>query len=317
MKVARYVGSGEVEIMEEERPECPQGGLLVRTEACGLCSGELMSWYMDSKIPHVLGHEVSGIVEESDTVAFSPGTRIFPHHHAPCGKCRFCRSGREVHCEQWKRTRLEPGGMADFFAVGPDNLPDTHQVNDLMPVDAALTEPLACVCKSLRVAGPLNGPAAVIGLGGMGLLHMFLLPQDSMGYDLDRGRVAYARSEGLRADLPLQAEPAATIFVCPGSQAAFDQAMAIVEPGGTIVMFAPLGPGQQLKLPQSAYFKDLRVLHSYSCGPSDTAQALVHLRKGTVRAEQICSHFIELSELPKYYKLMQSGKIIKPMVVWA
>src|SRR5471030_1988512 len=166
MKLARYVGNGQVEIIDEPAPVCPTGGLLVRTEACGLCSGELMSWYMDKKIPHVLGHEVAGIVVQSQDARFPVGCRIFPHHHAPCLDSEFCRSGRYVHCAQWKRTKLEPGGMAEYFAVARENLTDTLIVDDLRPIDAALIEPLACVMKSIRLgANPNASSVAVIGLG--------------------------------------------------------------------------------------------------------------------------------------------------------
>jgi hypothetical protein len=57
MKLARYVGGGRIEIRDEPEPTLPPGGLIVKTEASGLCSGELMDWYMERKVPHVLGHE--------------------------------------------------------------------------------------------------------------------------------------------------------------------------------------------------------------------------------------------------------------------
>ena len=213
MKLARYMGGGQIAILEEDPPECPPGGLLVRTEASGLCSGELMDWYMDRKIPHVLGHEVAGIVVESQDSRFPVGCRVAPHHHAPCMSCELCQRGAYVHCEQWKRTKLVPGGMAEFFAVGAENLTDTHVVSPwplrpgdaspdgysgetpephiadstgLRPIDAALMEPLGCVVKSLRKACPVppidglpRNRVAIIGTGTMGLLHLLLLPRPS------------------------------------------------------------------------------------------------------------------------------------------
>jgi L-iditol 2-dehydrogenase len=317
MRVARYVGDGEVAILEQDPPTCPPGGLLVQTEACGLCSGELMSWYMDRKVPHVLGHEVAGRVVESDNAGFPVGARIFPHHHAPCLKCRFCRMGRFVHCEQWRRTKLDPGGMADTFAVGEANLTDTFRVDDLRPEDAALIEPMACVMKSLRLAeSDAPGQSVVIGLGTMGLMHLLLLPEGSLGYDVNLQRARFARALDLNAGPPDEAVAAETVFVCPGSQAAFEFALRIVRPGGTIAMFAPLPPEQALTVPQEAYFKDVRIVNSYSCGPTDTAQATTALRNGRIKAEQVCSEFIELEQLPERYKLMKAGAILKPMVVW-
>lgn len=321
MRVARYIGNGEVAIVEEARPALPQGGLVVRTEACGLCSGELMAWYMDQKVPHVLGHEVAGIVEESDDPRFPVGCRVFPHHHAPCLDCDLCRAGKFVHCPQWRRTKLLPGGMADYFAVPADNLNDCLRVDDMRPQDAALVEPLACVVKSLRRATLFPGSPdprrkAVIGLGVMGLMHALLLGEGTVAYDLNDDRINWAKAQGIDARKPEEAVKADAIFVCPGSQAAFDFALEIAAPGADIVMFAPLAPGESLNVPQGVYFRDLSIHHAYSCGPDDTRDAAAALREGAVRAEGVVSHFIQMEELPEAYVKMKRAEILKAMCLY-
>jgi L-iditol 2-dehydrogenase len=317
MRIARYFGNGQVKIVEENEPSCPKGGLLVQTEACGLCSGELMSWYMDKKIPHVIGHEVTGVVVESEDSRFPVGSRIFPHHHAPCGKCEFCTSGRSVHCKQWKETKLLPGGMAERFAVPIGNLTDTILVNPLRAIDAALIEPMACVMKSIRTAGASENPA-VIGLGVMGLMHMIALGDKAVGYDINPLRVAWAKRIGVDAR-PNEETNIAThdvVYVCPGTQNAFDVAVKLVQPGGRICMFAPLPPDTSLSIPHDLYFHDVAVLNSYSCGPEDTKAAWELIGKGILKAEQVVSHFIKLDELPAMYLAMKRGEILKPMVVF-
>ncbi len=317
MKIARYFGNGQVKIVEEKEPSCPEGGLLVQTEACGLCSGELMSWYMDKKIPHVIGHEVTGVVLESKDARFPVGSRIFPHHHAPCGKCDYCKSGRSVHCKQWKETKLLPGGMAERFAVPLGNLTDTILVNPLRAIDAALIEPMACVMKSLRTAGYAENPA-VIGLGVMGLMHMIALGDKAIGYDINPLRVAWAKRTGLNAHSndDIQSDKHDVVFVCPGTQEAFDAAVKMIQPGGKICMFAPLAPDTALTIPHELYFRDITILNSYSCGPEDTQAAWEMIGKGILKAEQVVSHFIKLDELPAMYLAMKRGEILKPMVVF-
>ncbi len=334
MRVARYVGGGNVAIVEEPEPNLPEGGLLVRTEACGLCSGELMDWYMDRKIPHVLGHEVAGRVVASEDDRFPVGTRVFPHHHAPCLQCSFCRRGLHVHCETWRRTKLTPGGMADLFAVGAANLADTLPVDDLRAEDAALIEPLACVVKSLRRAlgvkalgvgesdpnaltpQGLNARSAVIGLGVMGLMHMLLLPPTAVGYDVNPARVQWAKGLGLDARHPDGKEKADVVIVCPGSQAALDLALEIADPGATVLLFAPFPPGVEPRVPWSdLYFKDITLANSYSCGPDDTRAAAEAIRAGRVRAEQVVSDFVAMEDLPAAYQAMKRGEILKAMVV--
>lgn len=322
IRLARYVGNGRVEIVEEPTPVLPEGGLLVRTDACGLCSGELMAWYMDRKLPHVLGHEVSGTVVASQDARFPTGAKVFVHHHAPCGKCEMCRLGRPVHCPVWKRTKLKPGGMGNMFAVDPENLADTLRTDDLRPIDAALIEPVACVEKALRISGTnLAEPHAVIGLGFMGLVHSLLLP-NAVGFEVNEARIAHAQSLGINAksaleELETSRDSFESVFVCPGSQKAFDLALSLVRPGGTIVMFAPLAPNEDLRVPQAAYFKDVRLLQSYSCGPEDTQRALARFQSGQLRAEQLVDRFASLDELPELYVKMRGGEILKPMVVFS
>ncbi len=347
MKLARYMGGGEIAILEEDAPACPPGGLLIRTLASGLCSGELMDWYMDRKIPHVLGHEVCGVVIESQDSGFPVGARVAPHHHAPCMKCDLCRRGAQVHCEQWKRTKLIPGGMAEIFAVPAENLTDTilidavpesmaadgHELPQIRPQDAALIEPLACVEKSywrafgiVDMNGLVSPSVAVIGLGVMGLMHMLSHARfermaknglDLMGYDTNPLRLDWARKQGLKVDHPDAAKKAEKVFVCPGSEAALQLAMSIVEPGGTLLLFSPLPPPGMMEIPiNDLYFGDISLVSSYSCGPDHTKAALNLLIAGYIKAEQVVSDFITINELPRAYQAMKAGEILKPMVMF-
>jgi L-iditol 2-dehydrogenase len=317
VRLARYIGNGRLAIVDEDAPVLPEGGLIVRTEACALCSGELMEWYMDRKIPHVIGHEVCGVVAESDDTRFPVGSRVFPHHHAPCMQCELCIRGLYVHCPRWKSTKLVPGGMSEIFAVPAENLNDTLVVDDLRPQDAALIEPLACVVKAIRSAGEVRGArTAVIGLGVMGLMHAIVLP-GSVGYEINDCRIEWAKGLALDARRAETTEPADFVFVCPGSQAALDLAVQMLAPGGTIVLFAPMPPSERSAIDlNSLYFRDARIVSSYSCGPNDTLEARRLLAMGQVRAEQVVSHFVALEDLPWAYQAMKSGEILKPMVIF-
>src|SRR5437762_11221567 len=103
------------EVVSAPRP-CLQNPdeIVVRTAACGICSGDLMPWYLEKKIGTVLGHEVVGWAEEVGPSAkhIHPGDRVFLHHHAPCLTCAECARGAFVHCPTWRKTHLDPGGMA-------------------------------------------------------------------------------------------------------------------------------------------------------------------------------------------------------------
>ena len=88
MRAAVYLGGGEVRIEERPVPRPGPGEVLVAMRACGICGSDLMDWYSATKAPAVLGHEPAGVVVESRGPGLpAPGTRVFVHHHVPCGDC--------------------------------------------------------------------------------------------------------------------------------------------------------------------------------------------------------------------------------------
>lgn len=319
MKAARYHLGGEVRIEELPVPDCPPGGLLVQTLASGLCSGELMTWYMDrkaEKAPHVIGHEVCGRVIQSENSTFTVGSLVAPHHHSPCMNCSYCKRLAYVHCPQWKRTRLDPGGMAEFFAVSADNLNDCHLVDGLAPEDAALMEPLACVAKQLRKINYQSGePAAVIGLGVMGLLHALSMP-GCVAFETNPERREWAIQQGIDAREPSLSQKFDCVILCPGTEQALNFAFAIADLEARIGIFSPLPPQPVALNLEELYMGDYSLINSYSCGPIDTRQALAWIQDGRVTANQVVTHRITLEELPKAYQDMKLGKILKPMVVF-
>jgi L-iditol 2-dehydrogenase len=318
-RLARYFGQGQVEIRSEPLPELPEGGILIRSLASGLCSGELMGWYMDQKVPHVLGHEVCGIVEASNDLQgrFPVGSLVAPHHHAPDPTSRLTRRGASVHDPQWRATRLNPGGLAETVAVPALNLSDTHRVDDLRPRDAALMEPLGCVCKAIRrLSLREDDRIAVVGLGVMGLMFMLALP-GAVGCDINPSRVAWARSLGLDGRTPDQMETSDVVVICPGTQGALETGLSMAGPDPRVCLFAPMPPGEVTPLDlHRLYFSDLTLTCSYSAGPEDCLAALTLLREGKVKAEQVVSHFIGLDDLPSAYLAMRNGDILKAMVLF-
>lgn len=318
MKAAQYVEGESVEIVEVPEPDCPSGGLVIRTEACGLSSLEVTKWYMDARVSRVMGHENSGIVHWSGDPRFPVGYRVFVHQHAPCMLCGHCERKRFVHCAQWKRTKLTPGGMAEYFSVTEGNLRDAFIVDDLSPESAALIEPLACVAKSLKRAGIERADdVAVVGLGSMGLLHALMLGPSTIAYEIRPARLAWAKKQFVKARTPDAPSPADVVFVCTGNQSALDFAVQIVRPGGKIVLFSPFPPDEPPQVPANKlFFNDVALVPAYSCGPEDTRQAAEWLRAGKIRANQVVNRFFGIDELPEAYQAMKAGEILKAMVVF-
>ena len=99
-------------------PEPGAGEVLIRVSACAVCRTDLH--VVDGELPHpalplVPGHQIVGrVVAGGDR--FSEGERVgVPWLGGTCGRCRFCRSGRENLCDAPTFTGYDrDGGYADF-----------------------------------------------------------------------------------------------------------------------------------------------------------------------------------------------------------
>ncbi|MGA9944932.1 MAG: alcohol dehydrogenase catalytic domain-containing protein [Candidatus Cybelea sp.] len=328
MQAAVLYDVNDVRIERRAIPELRDGELLVRTMASGICSGDVMAWYIRRKAPLVLGHEPAGIVAEiRGEVGFSVGDRVFVHHHAPCFECGACSRGEYVQCATWRASKIDPGGIAEYFRVARENQRDTLA----LPVgvgfpDASLIEPLACVVKSLRRSGLRAGDRLyVIGLGVMGLLHVLAgraLGAVVYASDFIAERRAIAEGNGAVAfhpdDVRRVLGDGADVVICgPGTSQAMQGAIAAAAPAGTVVMFTPFPPDVPITVdPERFYFGDLRLVASYSCGPDDTRAALELIASGIVTAGKVGATLVSLDDVPRVYRELAESRIVKPIVTF-
>ena len=328
MRAAVLYDVDDVRIEARPLPELDDGEILVQTMASGICSGDVMAWYIRRKAPLVLGHEPAGVVAETrGESTFSVGDRVFVHHHAPCFSCRACARGEYVQCATWKATKIDPGGIAEYFRVPQANLRDTLVLPPELPFeDASLIEPLGCVVKSLRRSGVRNGDRLyVIGLGVMGLLHVLgarAVGADVFASDFIETRRSIAQRNGATVfhpdDVARVLPDGADVVICgPGTPGAMRAAVAATAPAGTIVMFTPFPPEEAVTIDsQKLYCGDLRIVASYSCGPEDTREALQLVAKGTVTAAKVGAELVGIEDVPRAYRELASARIVKPIVLF-
>lgn len=348
MRVAVVRSADDIRVERAPVPQPGPGEALVRVRAAGICSGDLMPWYIARKAPLVLGHEVAGEVVAlggGEPVApragggpFRVGDRVAVHHHAPCFACRACRRGEPVQCETWRRSRLDPGGVAEYVRVPRVNLEgDTLRLPPgLSFEDGALVEPTACVVKSLRRGGLRAGDAvAVIGLGVMGLIHVRLAKARGaspvVGIDLDADRCAAGLAHGADRTVRPPEEDAAAVLreatggrladlvvVGPGTPEAIALGVALAAPAGRVVLFTPTAPGRTTSIDTNRlYFDEVSLIPSYSCGPEDTRAALEAIAAGVVRAVDLVTHRAPIEGVAEAYRTMaRGGRAIKSMIVF-
>lgn len=344
MKVARLHDFRTIVIEEDPVPPVGPRDALMRTRACGICSGDVMPWYIGKKAPLVLGHEPAGeVVEVGAEVgevrpSIARGRRVFVHHHAPCMTCRHCLRGDHVQCATWRSTKIVPGGIAEYILV-----PEVNLLYDTLPLpegmgyeDGTLVEPTACVVKSLKRSRMRPGDTVlVIGLGAMGMIHVLLARHFGagtvIGADLVPFRLGKALEFGADHVIDVSKEDlfgrlreitgglmAHVVIVGPNSVDAMRQGLRAVALGGTVLLFTPAKPGEALTLdPNEIYFRDVNIVTSYSCGPDDTRDALRYIADGLVSAAKLVTHRFTIQETAEAFRLTAEARdSLKCLVVF-
>ncbi|MBE0426662.1 MAG: alcohol dehydrogenase catalytic domain-containing protein [Nitrospirae bacterium] len=313
---------------------------LIKTRASGICSGDVMPWYIEKKAPLVLGHEPAGDMVEvgKEVSSFKAGERVFVHHHAPCFTCRYCRKGDYVQCDTWKNTKIIPGGISEYILIPEINLEkDTLNLPDnLSYEDGTLVEPAACVVKALKRAQIRSGDTVLIlGLGIMGQIHILLArkygAERIIGADMITFRLNRAIEFGADEVIDISknnlidslkeltnGEMADVVIVGPNSVDAMKQGISAAGAGGKVVFFTPARPEEQVTIsPNEVYFKDINIITSYSCGPTDTADALELIEEGIIRAEKLVTHRFPIEKTSEAFRLTAKARdSLKSIIVF-
>ena len=339
MRVARYYSRHDIRTEQMEIPPIEAGEMLVQVKACGLCGSDLMEWYADSKAPAVLGHEPAGFVSRlgSGVSEFTPGDRVFVHHHVPCFVCHYCRRGNYSCCETFKRNGIDPGGFAEYIRVSRLNVErDVLQLPESISFEeATLIEPLACAIRGIKRAGVRPGDTVLImGMGVSGLLLAQLcrlwgarltVASDPVRYRLDKalqlgadigvdpakedlGAMLNTLTEGTGADV---------VVVAVGSAQVMREGLELVSKGGTVLIYAPLPPGDALDVDVcDLLFSEKTLVSTYSCGPDDTRLALNLIADGRVVLDGLVTHRFGLDEVDEALQLAaHAGESLKVVIV--
>lgn len=340
MKVARLYSFDDIRIEDIPIPDPGLSEALIKTRACGICSGDVMPWYIEKKAPLVPGHEPSGeiIAVGSEVSSFRKGDRVFTHHHAPCLSCTYCSRADYVQCDTWRNSRIVPGGVSEYILVPAVNLDhDTFLLPETVGFeDGTLIEPAACAVKGLRRARLRQGDTVlVIGLGVMGMINILLAREYGAGRVIGADRVDFRLEKALEfgADAVINVDAgdlraelrritsgglAELVIVGPNSAAVMEQGVNCVRPGGQALFFTPAKPGERLTLdPNDLYFHDINIITSYSCGPDDTREAARLIEKGVVTAGRLVTHRFSIEETAEAFRLTaKAGNSLKSLIIF-
>jgi D-arabinose 1-dehydrogenase-like Zn-dependent alcohol dehydrogenase len=189
-------------------PTPPDGGIVLRVEATGICLSDWHAWMGHEDLPglpHVPGHEMAGVVEHvgSGVERWRPGDRVTVPFSIGCGECRSCRAGNLNTCDRsFTPGFTHWGSFAQFTAIRHADLNLVRLPDDLGPAHAAaLGCRFATAFRAIVDRGRLQRGEwlAVHGCGGVGLSAVMIagaLGARVVAVDINPRALALARELG-------------------------------------------------------------------------------------------------------------------------
>lgn len=161
-----------LDLVELPVPVPEDNEILLKVSCCGVCHTELDE--IEGRTPPpcfpvIPGHQVIGRVESAgkEVSDITPGTRMgVAWLFSACGHCKFCLSGKENLCPEFKATgRDADGGYAEYMKVPRRS---AYLIPEIFSDEEAA--PLLCAgaigYRSLRLTGLQDGQR--LGLTGFG-----------------------------------------------------------------------------------------------------------------------------------------------------
>jgi L-iditol 2-dehydrogenase len=332
MDVAVCYGPQDVHIEQQPVEPLAAGDVLVKIVYCGVCPWDLRAFSGQSssvRYPLRMGHEISGVVEQvgQDVQSLQPGERVVVDAIRRCGACPACRRQLENHCEQADYSR---GGFAQYIVAPSENVYPLRETTSLL--EAALTEPLACITRAQNRLGLKRGDVAlVVGCGPLGLLHAQLLKQRGvqvLASDLVPRRLEMALALGVDVAVnPTEVDLAEVVseqtngwgveaaIVATGAIGAVQQALSVLSLEGKLLLFAGIHPKTELRLdPNSIHYRETWITGSSDYTRAEFRQALALIQDGAVRIRPLISDIYPLHEIGAALAALQEANGLKLVV---
>ena len=332
MKSAILVESNEpLTIADVDLPNKLEfGQVLVKVCYSGLCGAQLNEIEavkgLDKFLPHLLGHEGSGIVEKvgDGVTTVSPGDHAVLHWRKGSGiqgpTAKYSWNGKQVNAG-WVTTFNEKAVVSENRLTV---IPKDFNLRTAALFGCAVTSGFGAVNNDAKVK--IGQSVLIFGIGGMGLNIAYASSLVSaypiVGVDLHKDKIDLGKKFGLThgiiansSDFTEQLNnffdnkgPEIT-FETTGNSKVMEQAYEITpNDGKTIFVGVPDKKISIYSLPL-AFDKILAVSHGGSSVPDKDIPRYIRLIKNKkVSLDQLITHEFDLSEINKAIDLFRSGK---------
>jgi L-iditol 2-dehydrogenase len=287
VRALRFYGPGDLRLEDVPRPEPGPGDVLVQVEVALTDGTDLKAFrrghpVLLRELPSPFGHEFCGI-------DVATGKRVVAANSA-------------AGDERGEPIELLNGAYAELIVV-----PAAIAAVNLLPVPAglapeiaAMVEPLACCLRGVERAGIEAGDrVATLGAGPIGLM-LAACASDAGGRpEVVGGRperralvpeFGAAAGDGAGADVVIEAA---------GTEDAWQRALELVRPGGTVVYFGGRETGSELRVDTyRLHYEELTLRGAFHHAPRHVRAALAFLASGAFPWQRLITHRVRLEDVP-------------------
>ena len=338
MKAAVFKGVENI-VVETRTVDCPPGGLLVKIEACGICGSDVRSYHNGLKnnvTDQIMGHEIAGIVVNTDCTRFRKGDRVALAPDVSCGECWYCKRGLVNLCDNHRMLGTHfPGGFAQYLAVEqvilsrgfiepiPEKMPPTH---------AAFAETVSAVlaCQH-RCNVSLGDVVVIIGDGPVGCLHLEAARARGASKIIMLGRDKLELAKIFEPDYLLYNDPVQTvaqvkeitggigadIVICAvPTTVVQQQALDMVRKQGIIVIYGGVPKhGENTSINSNRiHYGEITITGAFSYPSTGLSDALLAIQTGKISAKKYLDSVVSLERITEGISMLEQGKALKVMV---
>lgn len=342
LKTVVFTGVKQIKIVECELPEVTPDMVLVKVDACAICTWEQRVYTGVKKVefPFVGGHEFSGKIiamgDQVDQRQWHLHDRVTAGVTLACKNCYQCKSGNEQNCQHFDHSKQLAGlpykgmgGLSSHLLLHPSNL---FKYSNISAEEATVTKPLSCVIHSVETAKvELGDFIVVIGCGIMGLLHVLLSVKKGavvIVSDTNEERTALALQLGAKfAVNPVQENlEQCVIEITEGikAQAVFDTTPigAVVEEArkclannGRLVLYSSFYPDAPVTFSADWLHKSaVQILGTANSNARDFVKAAKLLSYGVVDMKPFISEVYPLEEIEAAFISASKGDKFRVVV---
>jgi 2-desacetyl-2-hydroxyethyl bacteriochlorophyllide A dehydrogenase len=325
---------GKLIAEDRAKPQRAPGHVLLRVKRVGVCGTDLHIFSGNQPYlayPRVMGHELSGVVEEADDGgALRAGDAVYVMPYLSCGRCVACRQGKTNCCVNIEVLGVHRDGAFTEYLSLPAQF--VHKAEGVSLDEAAMIEFLAIGAHAVRRGDVKAGERVlVVGTGPIGmaaLLFARLRGAAVTALDTRQERLDFCTRElGVHAAVCIGENDNAelshltdgeffdVVFDATGNAKAMERGFEFIAHGGRYVLISIVR--DNISFPDPEFHKrEATLLSSRNATAEDFETVLAAMRAGEVPGAALNTHRLQLADVPAQFAGLLDAKagVVKAIV---